>query len=73
MSNASRTLLMDLNTLQWDDKTLLEAMNIPRQMLPAICPSSGVLGTVKCEDESRRTGAHWFCVCAVGGVLLRGT
>jgi glycerol kinase len=39
VSNASRTLLMDLRTLDWDDDSL-RAMNIPRQMLPEIRPSS---------------------------------
>jgi glycerol kinase len=39
VSNASRTLLMNLATLDWDDE-LLEAMHIPRGMLPAIRPSS---------------------------------
>jgi glycerol kinase len=40
-SNASRTMLMDLATLDWDDG-ILAAMDIPRAMLPAIRPSSGV-------------------------------
>jgi glycerol kinase len=39
VSNASRTMLMDLRTLQWDDE-LLKVFRIPRQMLPAIKPSS---------------------------------
>jgi len=38
-TNASRTMLMDLETLQWDDE-LLGYFNIPRQMLPTILPSS---------------------------------
>jgi glycerol kinase len=38
-TNASRTMLMDLETLQWDDE-LLGYFNIPRQMLPQIMPSS---------------------------------
>ncbi len=38
VTNASRTLLMDLNTLEWDD-TILQIMGIPRQILPAIVPS----------------------------------
>ncbi len=42
-SNASRTLLMNLSTLDWD-ATLLEAMQIPRAILPTIRPSSGVYG-----------------------------
>ena len=39
VTNASRTMLMDLETLQWDDE-LLSFFNIPRQMLPEIRPSS---------------------------------
>jgi glycerol kinase len=43
VTNASRTMLMDLSTLEWDDE-LLGAMRIPRQMLPEIRSSSEVLG-----------------------------
>jgi len=45
-TNASRTMLMDLETLQWDDE-LLGYFDIPRQMLPQILPSShpGLYGT----------------------------
>ncbi|MCA1560052.1 MAG: glycerol kinase GlpK [Acidobacteria bacterium] len=39
VTNASRTMLMDLRTLQWDDE-LLEVFRIPRAMLPEIRPSS---------------------------------
>ena len=39
VSNASRTMLMNLKTLDWDDE-ILRIMSIPRQMLPAIRPSS---------------------------------
>ena len=38
-TNASRTMLMDLETLDWDDE-LLSFFDIPRQMLPEIRPSS---------------------------------
>ncbi len=38
-TNASRTMLMDLETLDWDDE-LLAMFNIPRSMLPEIKPSS---------------------------------
>ncbi|WP_189250706.1 glycerol kinase GlpK, partial [Streptosporangium pseudovulgare] len=38
-TNASRTMLMDLETLEWDDE-LLSFFGIPRAMLPAIRPSS---------------------------------
>jgi glycerol kinase len=40
VTNASRTMLMDLETLQWDDE-LLACMQIPRVMLPEIRPSMG--------------------------------
>jgi len=39
VTNASRTLLMDLNTLSWDDN-ILKILDIPSQMLPRIVPSS---------------------------------
>ena len=41
VTNASRTQLMDLATLQWDD-ALLAAFGIPRAVLPRIVPSSAV-------------------------------
>ncbi len=43
VTNASRTLLMDLKTLNWDDGNLA-VLGIPRSMLPTIKPSSGVYG-----------------------------
>jgi glycerol kinase len=36
VTNASRTLLMDLRTLDWDAE-ILKLMGIPRQMLPRWC------------------------------------
>jgi len=46
VSNASRTMLMDLETLDWDDGQLA-AFGVPRSMLPKIMPSSAVYGTAK--------------------------
>ena len=43
VTNASRTLLMNLATLDWDDD-LLDAIGVPRPMLPEIRPSSEVYG-----------------------------
>jgi len=43
VTNASRTLLMNLSTLDWDPD-LLSALEIPAEMLPKICPSSAPLG-----------------------------
>jgi glycerol kinase len=47
-TNASRTQLMNLRTLDWDEE-LLALFDFPRQMLPAICPSSaaGTYGTTR--------------------------
>ena len=39
VTNASRTMLMNLETLDWDDE-ILGIMGIPRQMLPRVVPSS---------------------------------
>lgn len=44
VSNASRTMLMNLETLDWDGD-ILRLMGIPRAMLPKIVPSSAVYGT----------------------------
>jgi len=44
VSNASRTMLMNLETLDWDDE-ILDIMRVPRAMLPKIMPSATVYGT----------------------------
>ena len=44
VTNASRTMLMDLKTLDWDDE-ILKIMTIPRSMLPTIRSCSEVYGT----------------------------
>ncbi|MBN3805972.1 glycerol kinase GlpK [Paraburkholderia sp. Ac-20336] len=43
VTNASRTMLFNIHTLQWDDE-LLAALDIPRSMLPEVRPSSQVYG-----------------------------
>jgi glycerol kinase len=48
VTNASRTLLMDLNTLNWDEE-MLETLDIPRIMLPEIRSSSEVYGHVAAD------------------------
>ncbi len=42
-SNASRTLLLNIHTMQWDDE-LLALFNIPASVLPKVATSSGVVG-----------------------------
>jgi glycerol kinase len=43
-TNASRTMLFDIHRLQWDDE-LLARLDIPREALPDVRPSSGVFGS----------------------------
>lgn len=43
-SNASRTMLFNINTLKWDEE-ILDLLNIPACMLPEVRPSSGIFGT----------------------------
>ncbi|MBV8702421.1 MAG: glycerol kinase GlpK [Acetobacteraceae bacterium] len=46
VTNASRTQLMNLRSLAWDE-ALLGAFGVPRAALPSIVPSSGVLGAAR--------------------------
>ena len=46
VTNASRTMLMDLATGEWDDE-LLRVFDVPRAMLPEVVPSSGRVGIVE--------------------------
>ena len=48
VSNASRTLLLNVHTNQWDDE-LLALLDIPRELLPAVHPSSHVYGHTRAE------------------------
>ncbi len=66
VTNASRTLLMNLNTLDWDDD-LLQLLTIPRSMLPEIHSSSEVYGHV---GEQRDDSNHEFAVSSA--VPLQG-
>ncbi len=42
-SNASRTLMYNINDLCWDNE-LLEILDVPKEMLPNVLPSSGIMG-----------------------------
>lgn len=52
-SNASRTMLFNINTLHWDDY-ILEYLDIPKSMLPMVMPSSGVFGYTEEKDFGGR-------------------
>lgn len=47
VSNASRTMMLNVATCAWDDE-LLSQLGIPRAMLPQVMPSSGLLGETDC-------------------------
>jgi glycerol kinase len=46
VSNASRTLVFELEKLDWSDE-LLSLFDVPRAVLPAVSPSAGVFGTTR--------------------------
>jgi len=48
VSNASRTLLLNVHTNTWDDD-LLQLLDIPREMLPHVLPSSHLFGHTESE------------------------
>lgn len=54
VTNASRTLFMDLETLQWDD-SILEVFGVPKSMLPEIKSSSEVYGHAHSSSLLRET------------------
>lgn len=56
ITNASRTLLFNIHTLDWDDD-LLDLFGVPRAVLPNVVPSSGVIGETEpgLLSDARRT------------------
>ncbi len=61
-SNASRTMMFDINTLDWDDRILNE-LGIPRAMLPSVKPSSTIYGVT---DEHTFGAAKIPVAAAIG-------
>ena len=61
VTNASRTMLFDINTLQWDDE-LLRVLGVPRSMLPEVRSSSERYG-----DVSTSLGVGNICVAGIAG------
>ena len=47
-TNASRTMLFNIHTMQWDDD-LLQLFDIPRSMMPDVLPCDAVYGETTCE------------------------
>jgi glycerol kinase len=56
VTNASRTLLMNITTLDWDDE-LLSFFDVPRAMLPRIRPSTETYGPARCVLPGVRIAA----------------
>jgi len=56
-SNASRTMLMDLDTGAWDPE-LREIFGVPAAMLPNIVPSSGRVGAIQARFLGAKMGAE---------------
>ncbi|WP_062293043.1 FGGY family carbohydrate kinase [Demequina phytophila] len=67
--NASRTLLMSLETLDWDP-ALLEVFGVPREALPRIVPSTGPFGETACDGLP--AGLPILAVMADSHAALRG-
>ena len=61
-TNASRTLLYNIDTLSWDDE-LCALFEVPRALLPEVKPSSGVFG----ETDSSLFGGKTIPVAGVAG------
>ncbi len=47
-TNASRTMLFNIHTMQWDDE-LLSLFDIPRSMMPKVLPCDAIYGETTCE------------------------
>ena len=47
-TNASRTMLFNIHTMQWDDD-LLQLFDIPRSMMPEVKPCDAIYGETSCE------------------------
>jgi len=58
-TNASRTMLFNINTLKYDDE-LLKLFNIPKIMLPKVCPSSHFYGYATYLNKNLK-------ICGVAG------
>lgn len=61
-TNAARTLLFNIHTLQWDEE-LLDWFGIPRSLLPTVAPSSGVAATCRLPEF----GGHSPPIAGVAG------
>jgi glycerol kinase len=68
VTNASRTMLMNINTLDWDDE-ILGILDIPRAMLPKIKSSSEIYGYINDRGGVLRGASLWGASGDGGGSI----
>lgn len=68
VTNASRTMLMNLKSLDWDEE-ILKVMGIPRAMLPEIKSSSEIYGHVNARGGVLREASLWDAAGDGGGSI----
>jgi glycerol kinase len=71
VTNASRTLLMNLHTLDWDEE-ILSLLDIPRAMLPMIRSSSEIYGYIGAQRDDSRAEAGDSSALPLPGIPVSG-
>lgn len=71
VTNASRTMLMKLDTLDWDDE-ILEVLDIPRAMLPEIRSSSEIYGYVGAQLDDLPSKSRPSSAMPLQGIPVSG-
>lgn len=66
VTNASRTMLFDIKSLCWDEK-LLQALDIPKSMLPRVAPSSEVYGEAVFAEAGGQGRATGIPIAGIAG------
>jgi len=71
VTNASRTMLMNLHTLDWDEE-ILSLLDIPRGMLPMIRSSSEIYGYIGAQRDDSRAEAGDSSALPLPGIPVSG-
>jgi glycerol kinase len=71
VTNASRTMMMNLNLLDWDDE-ILKALDIPRAMLPEIKSSSEIYGEAHVQRLEPGSGSSQTSAISLQGIPVAG-
>ena len=70
-SNASRTMMFNINTLEWDDE-ILEELDIPKCMLPQVKESSEIYGETDPSLFRWKDSGSRCCRGPAGGAVRAG-